>query len=248
MNDTGDGTPNRTVMIHTLAIVGFIALIGASMWLAVYSTRYVPTVVNRVGSAAVYLGSVFSSADKPTLSVIPTQVASTIISFDDASSTVSTNAGSTSKPVTPKVVTPTAGKKVTNTYQMTGSTAPYGLPDLVMRIDAVGYLTSTSTNSFVASSTVPLGNMVAVKFTVTNIGTNISGFWRIHTVALTQVFDSPLLESIVPGSNASGVFYVDKANSGENQMISVTANFDRTVSESNFDNNNASAKVTIRGN
>src|ERR1035437_6779716 len=46
---------NRTTLIRVLAVIGFIALVGTTMWLAVYSTRYVPTIVGRIGSAAVYL-------------------------------------------------------------------------------------------------------------------------------------------------------------------------------------------------
>src|SRR3989344_3436924 len=46
----------RQAAINGLAVVGFIALVGAGIWFAVYSTRFVPTVVNNLGAAAVYLG------------------------------------------------------------------------------------------------------------------------------------------------------------------------------------------------
>ena len=61
----------RKAAINGLAVVGFVALIVAGLSLAVYSVRFVPTVVNSIGAAAVYLGSKFSPA--PDLSVIPNE-------------------------------------------------------------------------------------------------------------------------------------------------------------------------------
>ena len=104
-------------VINGLAIVGFVILVGAGIWLAVYSTRYVPTVVNRVGAAAVYFGSLFTSADGPTLSVVPN--ASTTIPFGEASSTPANS--TISKPVTSTPVKPvstTAGEKTNTTQQI----------------------------------------------------------------------------------------------------------------------------------
>ena len=59
-------TPARQAIINGLAVFGFIALIATGIWLAVYSTRFVPAVVSRVGGAAVYLGSVLTPASEPT--------------------------------------------------------------------------------------------------------------------------------------------------------------------------------------
>lgn len=52
-------TPIRRMVANGAAVVGFVSLVIAGMWLAVYSTRFVPTVVNGAGAAAVYLGSIF---------------------------------------------------------------------------------------------------------------------------------------------------------------------------------------------
>lgn len=247
MNDTGDGTPNRTVMIHTLAIVGFIALIGASMWLAVYSTRYVPAVVNRVGSAAVYLGSVFSSADEPTLSVVPTPAASTTISFAEEAPSEAP------APPRPKTVSPTAGEKTASTVQISGATTTRtlsGLPDLIVTINAVGYLATASADSFLATSTVPAGGRPAVNFTIKNIGANTSGPWRFSASIPTQtayIYHSPPQQSLAPGDSIDYTLGFDQAIPGSGKIISVTANFDRTVTESNSNNNGASANLTILG-
>lgn len=249
--------PNRQTIIHTLAAVGFVALIGASMWLAVYSTRYVPGVVNRIGSAAVYLGSVFTPSPA-SLAVVPSPTASTTISFGDASSTVSTPVSSTTTKTvaTTKTVIPTAGSQTSGTYQIGGTVAPtspvlYGLPDFVANIDAIGYLATSSADSFIASSTVPFGNRPAVRFTIRNTGTNVSGSWRFSASIPTQtayIFQSQPQQPLAPGDSISYTLGFDQANKGAGQVVSITANFDKTVAESNPDNNSTSAKLTILGN
>jgi hypothetical protein len=254
MNEIGTSTPNRQIVINTLAVAGFIALVGASMWLAVYSTRYVPDVVGRLGSAAVYLGSVFTPAEAPTLSVVPTPTASTTISFAEASSTISTSVDiAGTKPAAPKVVVPTAGKKTDNTVQIAGTPAPAalsGLSDLMVKINAVGYLATTSAESFVATSTVPNGSRPAVNFTIKNIGTNVTGAWSFSASIPTQtayIYQSQPQQSLAPGDSIDYTLGFDQSNKGPGQIIFISANFDRAVSESNFDNNNTSTQVTILG-
>src|SRR3989344_4139658 len=159
MNISAIDTPERKAAMYGLAVVGFVALIGAGIWLAFYSTRFVPDVANRIGSAAVFLGSIFTPA--PTLTVVPTPVASTTISFGQSTST------SVASSTQPKATSTTAGAKTSDTFVLGGSTTSSslsGLPDLVVSIDAVGYLTSTSTDSFVAGSVVSAGNRPAVRF------------------------------------------------------------------------------------
>ena len=160
MNENEPYISTRQAVINGLAIVGFVILVGAGIWLAVYSTRYVPTVVNRVGAAAVYLGSIFTPASEPTLLVVPT-ASSTIISFGEASSTTSTNT-TVSKPVTStqQKPIPTAGRQTNTTQQISGATTATlsGLPDFVATINAVGYLTTMSADSFVASTSVLIGS------------------------------------------------------------------------------------------
>jgi hypothetical protein len=159
-------TPARRAAIHGLAVVGFVTLIVLGISLAVYSARYVPGTVGRVGAAAVSLSQIFTGAPTPSLSVVPT--ASTTIPFDTASSTASTSAAQAiSSASAPRPATPTAGAKTSGIYQLGGgASALSGLPDLTVTINAVGYLTATSTSSFVATTTVPYGENPAVKFTV----------------------------------------------------------------------------------
>lgn len=242
MNSSENNSHTRQSAINGLAIIGFIALIATGLWLAVYSTRFVPAVVNRAGSAAVYLGSLFTRAPEPILSVVPTPTASSTISFGQASSTT---------PVKPVVTVP--GIKTNTSYQINGATSTsvfFGLPDLVTYIDDVGYLSTASADSFIASSTVPAGGRPAFKFTIQNIGTNVTGAWRFSASIPTQtayIYQSQPQQSLNPGDSIEYVLGFDQAKTSANQTISVTANFDHAVGESNTNNNSASAKVTILG-
>lgn len=250
MNNTEINTSRTTV---ALAIVGFIALVGAFFSLAVYSTRFVPGVV---GSAAVYLGSVFSPAPEPSLSVVPAVIASTTIPFDTTSTTTTTTTTTTTpKPVvtTAKPAAPTPGPTASSTYLINGTAAqvPSGLPDFIVVIKNVGYLATSSADSFVASSSVPSGSRPAVSFSIKNVGTNVAGSWRFSASIPTQtsyIFQSQPQQALAPGDSIDYVLGFDQANKGSGLMISVTANFDHAVAESNSNNNSASTNITILGN
>jgi hypothetical protein len=253
MNEFEQAPQNRSVVTNALAALGFVALIALGIWLAVYATRFVPSVVGGIGSAAVSLGSVFNPAPAPSLSVVPSTTASTTIPFDTATTTATTTPTPTPAPVTKPVAT-TPGTPSTGTYPISGTQAtpvtPYGLPDLVVSITSVGYLATTSADSFIASSTVPAGSRPAVKFTIRNVGTNVTGGWRFSASIPTQtayIFQSPSQQSLNPGDSIDYTLGFDQANRGSNQTISITANFDHAVSESNMNNDSASASVTILG-
>lgn len=248
MNTDQPLTPARRAALNGLAVVGFVALVAGGIWLAIYSTRFVPRVVNGLGSAAVYLGSVFTPKNTPVLSVVPNPTASTTIPFGPPDR-AATSTGTAPKPMTPGGKTP--GEKTSGTYPIGGTVnAPYGLPDLTVRIQATGYLATTSADSFVASSTVPSGSRPAVKFTVENVGTNVAGAWHFSASIPTQsafIFNSPIQQSLNPGDRIDYTLGFDQATAGSNKMISITANFDRAIGESNTNNNSASAQVTILG-
>lgn len=250
--NTNEITTSRVTI--ALAVVGFVALMGGSLWLAAYSTKFVPDVVGRIGSAAVYLGSVFIPSPEPSLSVVPATIASTTIPFEEEATT--TPATSTPvKPIAlaPKPVTPTPGPAASSTYPITNPTnpTPTGLPDFIVIIKNVGYLATSSADSFIASSTVPSGNRPAVSFSIKNVGTNVSGPWRFSASIPTQssyIFQSPPQQALGPGDSIDYTLGFDQANKGAGQTISITANFDHTVAESNPNNNSASTKITILGN
>lgn len=253
MNTQGTYTPNRQAAINGLAVVGFISLVALGIWLAVYSSRYVPTAINRLGAAAVSLSQIFTPGPKPSLTVIPT--ASTTLSFGTPTPTPSPTPSPMPTQKKPAGTAPkTGGEKTTGTYPMGGSTPGTavltGLPDFIVTINAVGYLATTSAESFIATSTVPQGSRPAVTFTVKNIGTNTTGVWRFSASIPTQssyIYQSQPQQPLNPGDSIDYTLGFDQANTGIGKMISVTANFDRAVTESNVDNNSASTKITILG-
>jgi len=254
MNTDWQTTSARQAAINGLAVIGFVVLVVMGIWLAIYSVRFVPTIMNGIGSAAVYLGSVFTPANEPTLSVVSNPTASTTISFGNTNSTTATSTTpATSTPIKPKSIVKTTGEKTSGIYQIGGATTTTsfsGLPDFVVNISAVGYLATTSTESFIASSTVPSGGRPAIKFTIKNIGTNVAGTWRFSASIPTQssyLYYSPFQQSLNPGDSIDYTLGFDQATAGSNKMISVSANFDHAITESNFNNNNASAQLTILG-
>ena len=242
----------RLGAVYGLAGVGFIALVAAGMWLAVYSARFVPTAVNSLSAAAVSLGALFVPAPDNGLAVVPTATTTIPFGGEDATSTPTTtpSTGNTS-PSTP--VTPSAGKETTSVTQIgSGTTTPslYGLPDLATKITAIGYLATTSVDSFVASTTVPHGARPAVKFTIKNVGTNATGKWRFSASIPTEtayLYVSDLQQSLLPGESIDYTLGFDQSKKGADQRISISANYDNKIVETTTNNNGASATITVLG-
>lgn len=251
-------SPARQAATTGLAVVGFIALVALGIWLAIYSARFVPTIANRFGSAAVYLGSVFHK-DAPSSSLVVVPTASTTIPFGDVEGTTTPSTTATTTegaPITKRsshIVKTTAGEKTATTTQIGGTSAPSlsGLPDLTVQITSIGYLTTTSGDSFVASTTVPKGNRPAIKFTVKNIGSNVMSSWRFTASIPTQtayLYQSQMQQALNPGDSIDYTLGFDQATAGSNKSISIVVNPDHAVAESNTGNNTATAVVTILGN
>jgi len=259
MNTDEQISPRRQAALNGLAIVGFIALVAAGIWLAVYSTRFVPSVVNGIGAAAVYLGSVFTPTDETSLTVLPTPTnptGPTTLTFGDGpvlDTVVTTPDVTPTRPVVTPTPATVGGDRTTNTYQIAGATSTRplsGHPDLTSSIVSIGYLATSSAESFVASSTVPYNHRPAVKFTIKNIGTNATGRWRFNASIPTSssyIYYSPFQQSLNPGESIEYTLGFDQAIPGTNKTISISANFDRVVVESTYENNGASAKLTILG-
>ncbi len=248
MNTLSTETPSRRAAVAAFALVGFITVLGAGMWLAVYSARYVPVAVSRLGAAAVSLGSIFVPATPPGLSVVPN--ATTTLPFP--ATTKSAKATSTPKTAAPQAVTPSAGKETSSVTQIGGTTAApslTGLPDLATTITATGYLATSSATSFIATSTIPKGARPAVRFTIKNIGTNATGAWNFSAkipTATNYLYFSPTQQSLNPGDSVDYTLGFDQALPG-NQTITITANASNAVKESDQSNDTATATVTIVG-
>lgn len=234
-------SPYRSSAVTALAIVGFISLVGLGVWGGIYSSRYVPTIVNRLGSAAVYLGS--SMTPSPT--AVPTETATsteeTTISFGTPEAVATTTparptlATSTPAPVVKKVAVPSAP-------------VLHGTADLSITLLAKGYLTTDMTDSFVASSSVPHDTHPAVRFVVKNLGTNASGTWGFTAAIPTRTsytYRSDAQISLLPGESIIYTLGFDRATSGDTEPVTITLDADTDITESSETNNTLNTNLTI---
>lgn len=252
---TETGSSTKRVAVNALAIVGFIVLIGIGMMLAVYAATFVPTAVTRLGSAAVYLSSVFVPAEKPaTLEVV---TPGTTVPFPEApavTEATTTPAVAATPAATPAAIAPSAGPVKTTVYTVGTVPKPtpvlYGLPDLTVDIVATGYLTSSDISTFIKSDTIPDDMRVAVKFTITNKGTNASGrfdFDATLPTTRTYTFTSDKQDSLLPGESSNEfILWFDRSRSGDDRVITITVDEDSDIKESNESNNSDSVKVEIK--
>ncbi len=250
-------SPTRSALVTTLAIIGFIAIVGGALWLAISSTRLVPGIAGGLGNAAVYLGSVFtpsSNNGNSGITVVPPPTASTTFPFGTSTPLVATAATSTATTTAQATTTPArhtgtiGGGTSSGTYQVGGAVAPryYGTGDLMVAITEKGYLTTDSTDAFVASTSVPAGGRPAVKFTINNVGTNWTGTWRFSATIPTrsaQNFESDPQQSLAPGESIDYTLGFDNALRGDDETITITANSSHTAND--IHTSNDSASVTL---
>ncbi|MDO8407709.1 MAG: CARDB domain-containing protein [bacterium] len=241
MNGIRAHTPARQAALTGLAVVGFVALVGLGLVLAVYSARYVPGIASRLGLAP---------APASLLDVVPT--ASTTLPFDeDASTAIETSAPEiVAPPVTkPKPIAAGPGHESNTSYVTNGPVALYGLPDLTVVIEGVGYGVATDFGGFIASPVIPHSAMGAVKFRIVNIGTNATGPWTFSASLPTNpvtIRAFPMPVPLNPGDSVEFVLDFTQLSSG-NQMVSVSADPGHQVFESNENNNSAAVPLVILG-
>ncbi len=239
--------------VNILAIVGFVSLVSIGIYFAFYTSQFMPKIVKNMEYASVSLSNVLLQKKQNSLIVVP-QPKTSFVKKSQIKNTNLEKITKVKQPVTQpkrKINTTHAGKQTLGTYTIQSTTTPlYGLPDLTTKILETGYMTSTSTNSFVATTTIPYGSRVAIKFSVTNDGTNLTGLWTFRASIPTEssyIFNSPKQQSLNPGDHISYILGFDQGIPGTNQMISITADADKSITESNETNNSASANVKILG-
>lgn len=233
-------TQTREAVVNGLAAFGFLSLVGIGIALVIYATPSFPTLMNRLGGAAVYLSSVFTPSDDSGLTVVPNATTT------PSGSTATTTATST-KPGTGGV---TPGQQTNGVYPIGGGGFTgdlRGLPDLTVSIKEVGFLSSTSTDSFVASSTTQGAGRPAVRFVIKNEGTNVTGSWMFTAKLPTQsnyAFGSQMQKALYPGESIEYTLGFDQASSGD-QAITIIADSTQIVAESSESNNSASALIRL---
>ena len=242
-------TGSRQAAVNALAVVGFIVLIFIGMALAIYAATFVPAALSRVGSAAVFLSSqIFPSGDEEVDLVVVPPV-ETVPFGDDGSEVVATTTPTTT-PATTTPAQPRPGTPVTVVVpiEVPASANYHGLSDLVIENIQTGYLTSSNTGTFRASSRVPDGERGAVKFTIANRGTNVSGRFDFEVELPTTrgyTYHSKTQQSLRPGERIEYVMGFDQTREGDNRRIEISVDPDDDVTESNESNNNRSVTIDI---
>lgn len=244
-------TAYRQTAINTFAVIGFISLLGLGVYGAIYSSRYVPSIVTRLGAAAVYLGSAFTPGEPNELAVVPTASTTPPLVIAFGTSTPATlPVASSTEPAVPKPVITQRPAPQPTLIRVPATTTPalYGLPDLTVKVTAVGYLASNSTDTFVVSAVVPDNERPAVKFTITNSGTNTAELWKFSAVIPTSpsfTYRSTAQQALKPGDSIDYVLGFDRARSGEDRVMTLTVNHDNAITESSKTNNVATVTFDI---
>ncbi len=230
----------RQAALAGLAVVGFIALIIVGITLAIYSARFIPSVVNKIGGAAATLST---SSSTPKLAVIR-----------DTDDTLPI---ATSSPATQPLVHLSTVPAATDTDDDATAPAPaaqpkpklYGLSDLAVTVTAVGFLAGDTTDTFVATPVIPAGAHPAIKFSVKNIGTNVSAPWMFSAnipSATGPYFNSQVEQPLGPGDHIDFTLGFNQTVPG-NQIVSVIVDPSNSISEITKTNNTAVAGVVVQG-
>ncbi len=223
--DIQEKRPIPAPVIHGLAIVGFVAVVGAGMALAVFGARYVPKAVQGISAAAVSLVSVFVPADEPAAEPVATSTPAT----------TTEPVATTTTPVAPRP------HEVANVYPsgeaFPSADALYGNPDLTVSVETVGYLTK-SNGAFVATTTIPSGaRRAVVKFIIQNRGTNVAAAgWRFSASLpskATPTFRSDQQEALLPGERIEYTLGFERPIVGKNQIVSITVRADGDTTTAN---------------
>jgi hypothetical protein len=255
---TDQPKPARSAVVSVFALIGFIALLIVGIILAIYSAKYIPKAVSRIGSAAVSLSQSFKPhTEAPALEVVAATTTLPIVETTSTTTAVTTNLDSTAtSTATTTVVTTTATKPIakggTRVVTAIPSSAPvalFGQADLTVSITDIGYLNDSSNESFVSSTSVPPGKNGAVRFTIMNIGTNVAGQFTFSANIPTSpsfTFTSPTQQALRPGDRIEYTLGFDRGDTGTARTITILADSGNAVDESNESNNSESRAIDIR--
>lgn len=247
---TVEEVPARRAAVNGLAIVGFIALVFIGITLAIYAARGIPETASRLGAANVYLSTLFGGEEDAELEVVPDEIPFEENNEEQTATSTPIEPATPTTPATP--ATPTTPSRpatpIVTVVPVPGTAAPlYGKADLTARLLERGYLKSADTDSFVKSSTVPDGKRPAVRFRVTNIGTNETDSW-IFTAKLptkpAYTYKSRSQQNLKPNQYADYTLGYDRPKDGDNDII-IKLDTEDDVNESNENNNSLTIEVEV---
>ena len=237
MNDPHAPASGETkkAAVNGFAIVGFAGLLVLGIVLAVYAARYVPETLERLA------GAVYLSPSEEPVDETPETPAVVTPEEEEEPATPSTPWQPT--PTTPTTGTPIYYRQVPVTVPMTGR------PNLEVDVLAVGYLRTSSATSFREDNEVPDGERPAIRFRVTNTGTNQSGFYDIEVEYPAEgsrdTYTIRVRESLMPKGTKDFTFGFDDPETGSNKRFTVTVDPDDDVDETSERDNDDSATIDI---
>lgn len=230
-NGHGPTGETKTPARERVALIGFIIVAVLGIAIAIYASRFVPGALSGLAGAGAYVSNLF---------ILEEENGGTIIEEEPEEETpVEEEPEET--PVTPTPPAPVTPRPVTPVYS--------GLSDLTVSINAVGYCTTGAQNSLVPSSRVPdNARYGGVRFTVTNIGTNISGSWAfaIETAASpSDFYEYAGQASLAPGQSTIGTMCFPRGTRENDGEVTITVDSQDRVLESNERNNEDSENLDI---
>lgn len=122
-----------------------------------------------------------------------------------------------------------------------------GIADLAVQITAIG--TTNSNGVFISKNVFTTSDTVVVKFTVENQGTAPSGAWSMRvnmpSSSINDQVKTITANSIPAGRAVSGQAYFNTPAVGTNQKVTIYVDPSGLVRESNKNNNQASAAMSV---
>ena len=164
---------------------------------------------------------------------------------------------STSTPVTKTTTTGNTTTYTNTTSNNTGTTYSnvsvernyYGKPDLQISLVGTGII-DPATKQFITTNYAGFNDEIAIKFEVKNVGTNVSGQWKLRINApsrTTPYFDSNYQQSIRPGDR---IVFTTTFNSPTTVGINttyITADPLNAIDEVLENNNELTVPINIQG-
>ncbi len=139
-------------------------------------------------------------------------------------------------------ITPNPGTETSEVIQIPGGgyySDPYGKPDLKAEITEVGII-DPLTKDFFATSTYTIADKIAVKFTISNIGTKTAEGWSFNVALPTNpfyIYHGKSQQNLKPGEKIEYALAFDKPTETENGRITVNADPTQGLIEPNETNN-----------
>ena len=125
----------------------------------------------------------------------------------------------------------------------------YGRPDLAISIISTGII-DPATKQFVQTSYAGSADEIGIRFEVRNIGTNVSGAWKLRINApskTTPYFDSGYQTSIKPGDRMIFTASFDNPLTTGINTTYITADPLNIITESNESNNQIIVPINVQG-